>query len=762
MKERKRKKRLIILGVLVLCAGLAVLAMFSMGILGGVSEKLPALEAVQPLPVGEEIPFNAKDEEFRQVAEVNGNKLFMRPSDANFYVETAAGTQWYANPLDARDDSWATRVYKLELASSLIISYYDLEDKQENKKNSETVCVKKKAITMYQLENGFRTDYYFKDGDVTIPVEVTLEDDYLKVRVVTSEIKEESPDECLLSNIRLLPNFGGGGANDEGYVLLPDGQGALMYFNNGEGNSLEYRSSVYGDNKTTTLVFRPSDGYKASLPVYGVKKNDTAFLSIITGGDEYASLNALANQRNSSYCGVYADYKMRYTDRYMLDISSFNAQTITLYQDQGFEMPALEQRYYFLEGDQANLAGMADVYRQYLIQEKGMEEKKNDDTVLFLDYYAGVSRKESTLGVPVLKQKQLSGLTDIQKMYQALREKADGGINLRVQSWSQDALKGQIDTSLSWAAGNNWKDWEALQGAVKSAGDEIALTVEPVKFTDQGNGIIPVRDSAKSLSRSPAFQYTFSVGTRMEDGSAKRGYLLHPALIGNVTEQMTGALEKQQVTALSPLSIPSMIYGSYDTNVSYPMQTVAAIEAALQEMGQKYSLFMDNPNAYALPYADFLVNVPGGSSSFDLLDVTVPFVQMVYGDLVGYAGEAINLQADPQAAMLEAIATGGALNYALVTGDTELLIDTQLNYLYSVRADLWQNPILEALAQVEAARKLTENSRLVGFEWIGDHASVSEFENGAVICVNYGKDAITWEGVEVAPKTWQARGEGTK
>jgi len=46
--------------------------------------------------------------------------------------------------------------------------------------------------------------------------------------------------------LAVLPYFGAGGTNDEGYLLVPDGSGALIYFNNGRQNQLSYNNDIYG------------------------------------------------------------------------------------------------------------------------------------------------------------------------------------------------------------------------------------------------------------------------------------------------------------------------------------------------------------------------------------------------------------------------------------------------------------------------------------------------------------------------------------
>ena len=743
-----------------ICAAIVVL-LFNLGVIGGFSASLPEIEYARGLPVGDEIPCGKKTgDAFELLARDGGLSLYFRAEDANFCVETASGERWYANPPEGADD-WARGVFKTEMVSSLIINYIDLENKENVKKNSQAASVKKDTFTVRKIENGFRTDYCFNDGEVTIPVEVFLKDGHLLARILTGEIVEENPERFILSGIRLLPNFGGASESDEGYVFVPDGQGALMHVNNGKGNIQGYRAAVYGENASVTRMFSAADAYAASLPVFGLKRNDAAFLAVITAGENAAYINAVPAFRDTSYTNVWAEYKLRYTDSYMLDASSNLGQTITLYQDDAFEAAVCEQRYYFLEGEAADYNGMAECYRSYLLAEGGMREKPADDTVLFVDFVAAVTRRESFLGVPVNHQRQLSALADIQSMYEDLRAELTGGIHLRIGEWSEDAVKDKLDTSFQWAVGNSWTDWNKLQLAVTAQGDTVSLTVDSVSYKKGGSGIIPIRDSALSLSGSPAFQYAFRYGTRMRD-EKERGYLLHPALMETYAAKAMTALDIQDVQSLSPLTLPNTRYGSYSKNRAYPEQTQQAAQTVLAMLAKEYSLVLERPNAFALPYADFVTDVPGDFSRYDVLDETVPFLQLVYSGLMGYAGERVNLNADPAGTMLHAIAVGEALHYELITGDAELLIDTDLNTLFSARPELWLPHIKAAVEQVAQARNVTENTRLIRFEWISENVSVSTFENGAVICVNASDADATWQGQIIAAGAWMAGKEAAE
>ena len=89
--------------------------------------------------------------------------------------------------------------------------------------------------------------------NLSIPVSVTIDGDQLKVRVHTDEINERIEDAEDLKNYRLITMnlvqaFGAGRTDEEGYIFVPDGSGAVINFNNGKTSTTVYNSKVYGND----------------------------------------------------------------------------------------------------------------------------------------------------------------------------------------------------------------------------------------------------------------------------------------------------------------------------------------------------------------------------------------------------------------------------------------------------------------------------------------------------------------------------------
>ena len=121
-----------------------------------------------------------------------------------------------------------------------------------------------------------------------IPLEYKLLKDRLVVSVNPSEITYNDNGYYLV-DVDVLPYFGAAGTEDNGYIFVPDGSGALIDLNNQKTNVTAYTANVFGDDLTKNFMNDKLSEADASLsvklPVFGLKKDDSAFLAVITDGE---------------------------------------------------------------------------------------------------------------------------------------------------------------------------------------------------------------------------------------------------------------------------------------------------------------------------------------------------------------------------------------------------------------------------------------------------------------------------------------------
>ncbi|MEG1875617.1 MAG: DUF5696 domain-containing protein, partial [Angelakisella sp.] len=376
-----------------------LLAVLTVGMQG--RHAVPALAADVTAPQG-----------FQTVAQTDALLLAVSEQDTNIAVTNKKdGSVWYAFPPDYGQDKKSTGLSKSRLGSLLVISYAN-RDTNITYADSNAGSVAKGGAVVSRLANGVRMGFSFPEADIFVPVELTLAGDALQARIITAEITQSNPA-FVLTTLTLLPNFGAAGLADTGYSFVPDGCGALIAHNN-QNSNVDYSQYVYG--RENAIVEKTSDAVAetARLPVFGAKKNSSAYLAVLRQGAPRAKLNAHIAGLSNSYNTVECEWI--YQDCAVVDIGKKTYETtkVTMFEPEHTAAPLFEAAYYFLEGKDADYVGMAKRYRQYLTEECGVQQKTAPGTAPFyLELLGGVKHLQTVWGIPMQRVSPLTTLEDI-------------------------------------------------------------------------------------------------------------------------------------------------------------------------------------------------------------------------------------------------------------------------------------------------------------------------------------------------------------
>ena len=234
------------------------------------------------------------------VAENANMKLYFNEDTALIGIENKQNHYiWWSSPLNAEQDSIATKPIMMDLLSSVVLTYGDSSSQSITNLRSRNSA----DITVNKIEKGILVTYQFEKCGVTIPISYTLEQDYLSVSVNCDKIQETLTDKGILATqLNIMGAFGAGSSDEDGYFLIPDGCGALIRFHNGKENAKSYSAKVYGRDITSVPNSKPPSTEKIYLPVFGIVKEHNAMTVIIEKGDGNATLNAnVSGQSLSSF-----------------------------------------------------------------------------------------------------------------------------------------------------------------------------------------------------------------------------------------------------------------------------------------------------------------------------------------------------------------------------------------------------------------------------------------------------------------------------
>jgi len=175
-------------------------------------------------------------------------------------------------------------------------------------------------------------------------MDIRLSGNVLEVSLPIKKVSESSAPFALL-NIQPLPRFGLVRNNPDGYLLLPNYSGVICRLN--KKQSMEHRNLVYGRMREWED--------QVNMPVFGVARQNSAFLGIITSGEFDTELITEVAQGPEKLNAVYPCFHYRYGKAGVIDRVD---RTV---------------KYHFLAGVKANYAGMACAYQEYLLKEKGLK-----------------------------------------------------------------------------------------------------------------------------------------------------------------------------------------------------------------------------------------------------------------------------------------------------------------------------------------------------------------------------------------------------
>ena len=660
--------------------------------------------------------------------------------------------EWRSTPDDIAQDKRATGVNKINRQSDLIVQYHNTSYVTDQV-NSYTGAIKKGDFTWELIENGVAIRYYFPKQGFVIPVQYVLEEDYLAASIISEGIEEEvweDPDtdpekKQSVMNVALLPFMGAAGSDDEGYLIIPDGSGALIHFNNGRTGAAIYQQDVYGRDDALTIRKAATTTYDVNMPLFGIVRNGRALMAVVENGDYQAQLNAMVNGQLTGYSNAYFAVQYIHMEANTIMPGSEHSTDVMLPTNTFRDMGNFTVRYYPLAAENATYADVAAAYRAQL----GLKESIADAATQQLEMVASIPSIDTFLGVPY---ESVRVLTSYEQAAQTLRDFAAEGLNdltLRYTGWSKQSVRGKMVTGLDLdnRLGGK-KAFDGLRQAVKETGAEMVLAVDLIDIYEDGNGYWSLFAATDSVNSTAKQVPEFLQSTGYQDPEGKPWYLLSPDKVPEAARKLAENLSGQ-VDGVSLSMLGNTVYSSFGkTGISrtsagmYWQQALETLSGKIQTLSAKTA------SAYAFPYIEQVDATPCASSRFEVTDMEIPFYQMVtHGAMVLYT-EPANEDGNVRKALLRAIEYGMYPSWRVIAGDTALLSGTDYASWHAASLDAWREEIKNTAAWM-APLGVYAGMQMTGHEQVTATLSVTTYANGDMVLVNYGSEDAEHLGVTV-------------
>jgi len=598
----------------------------------------------------------------------------------------------------------------------------------------------------------------------TVVLEYRLKDDILEVKVPTDQMSATGTGK--IANIALLSYFGAGSTSEEGYMLVPNGSGSLIKFNNGK-KAERYNQYIYGMDPTLQSYIVVEDTENARMPIFGIKKENGAIFAEITNGDALANIIADISGKTNSYNYVYPSFTLRGTEK----VSMFGAEGVAA------DLPTAEKdlyslditvEYAFLDKENASYSGMANYYKNKLIGRSVLTAKEEKGSIPFyLDIVGGIKREDSFLGVPYMSVYPMTSFEEAGQIVDVLDSNGVSNLKVNYLGWFNggyyhDAVK---DIKIERKLGGK-KDWRKLYKKLEANGSKLFGDVAIQKISYEADNYNYKLENAQYYSGfTVSFGRVNPVTMRQTGGMGyvETNYnILSPKFLDRHVSKFINEMKRLDTSGVSLRDMGDLLSSDKRrTNVIDRQEAKQIVVGQLERMDAAIdSLMFQGGNAYVWAYADDLINIPGSHNPYYIVDEEIPFYQMVIHGYIDYASSAINLSDsyDKQEIILRMVEYGSSPHFTLSYNSSSEIKYSGMNSLYSTQYETWMADAVDIYEKTNEALQHVSGSTMVDHKIIDNGIKETTYDNGITIYINQNKKDVNVHGIEIPAMSYVVEG----
>lgn len=693
--------------------------------------------------------------------------------NGDFRIDTNGGSTFLSN-LDiqtSKNDEIAKGINRITMTSQIVIKYVD-KDSRTYIATSFANALSNGDKNLSATKNGdtIKAEYKFVTGKssekltIDIPVEYTIGKGSLDVKIITDKIKENS--EYRLLEISLLPYLGAASKDEEGYILVPDGSGALISFNNSNSGAKEFNGMIYGRDPSlkTKMITNVTEDIK--LPIFGIKHKNSAMLAIVDQGDALCSITAQTKGISSTWNFAYFTYRFREYDTISLNEMGWNERNIPYVSKLPNSLLPFAVKYYFLDNEDADYVGMAKIHRDYLIKKENINisnKTKTNDVPFIMDVNMSVRRVKPVLGLPSNVVEPLTTFDDLQNILTAFRKAGAKQMIVKMNGFLPGGpyykIPAKVDFERQIGGENGFK---ALAQYISKAGDiELYPSTEFINGYVNGNGFISFLQGNRDITGALSMQYQFLRSTGTKNLRKSPWNLITPSYsIGLLNRylQSYSTITKNGINGIALDGYGNELYADRYESVlnkivsrtpldrqSVMSTWVKGLTLAKEKAGK---LLVSGGNGYSIPVADYIINAPMKSSEYKIESMSVPYYQILTSGIVNIASTPVNFSSDSDRFYLDCLSTGTFPMYSLFSKESSLVKNTDLNYLYNGQYNQWIEIAMKNYLLYYPAYKAINGASIIDYKKIDDK-STTTFNNGVTINIDYKNKSYSIGGVSI-------------
>jgi len=589
-----------------------------------------------------------------------------------------------------------------------------------------------------------------------IPLDFRLDRDSLIVSVNTSGIREYAGGR--IDEIQLMRGFGAGGTEEDGYLVVPNGSGSLIYFNNQKTYADEYMQYIYGQDPMLREYVTLGNIEDIRIPFFGVQAEDHTILGRIESGDAQAYLTAGISGKLNSYNYIYPGFILRGSLSLAMFGMTGNESTLPVVER---DMPEIDLtvRYTLLEED--GYSSMAERARKLLIEEGSLSADllPQDNIPFYMDLVGSVIGQKFFAGIRYMGQIPMTTYAQAAEISDDLRSSGITRQVVNYQGWYNrgyyhdvaDRIRpvrrlGRVSELESLARileaenGKLYSDTNLLTSPWSSR--RYRYDLESTRY--YGGGMV----GGFGLVNPITMYNTFSLGYLEVMYNA-----VSPRFLSRYTDDYIKAFAKYDLTGTSLRDMGNFL--ASDRRRTGVIHREQAKYVTVHNMEKLYEegkpLMITGGNMYALRYSSDLINMPLTHNALFVVDEEIPFYQMIIHGRVDYTGMPINLSSDfdKDDLIIRLIEYGASPHFAFTYESANEMKYTGANWMYSTRYEHWSATAVEIYHAVNDALGPVSGAEMQSHEIISGGLRIVTYSNGVKLIINRSQQERSFDGITI-------------
>ncbi|MBN2882405.1 MAG: hypothetical protein JXN10_02680, partial [Clostridia bacterium] len=522
-----------------------------------------------------------------------------------------------------------------------------------------------------------------------------------------------------------------------GYVLVPDGSGALIRFTDYDVSLKNYTGSVYGKNLSKqdynyAVEWDSFVPFKDPIvPLYGIvhENADAGFLGYATEGDTHMEIIVVPEENTTYYTWAYPRFE--YNTVYYQVFNKRGDGYFTMFDEP--DAFNVKFSYEFLAGDgengfSADYSGMALAYRKHLIEIGQLSEiKRAEGNIPVRIDFLMSDQKKSVIGYENVVTTKVE---DVRRIINELVENNEYRLSVGLFGWQNGGITSAHPGKTDYFTTIGTKgEFTELFTEMDEIGVDISFATDYSNINEQ-----QVKLTGNAAKHVNKWYLTKELWTDVPFTSL---YYARPEISAEWLEDQLGKIEKTGAQSHTILGMTSLLISEHGRKPMTEEKVVELYQSVLQDASKEYEMNLTAPNKYLWPYTDRFLQAPVYHSQFLINSEAVPFIQLVLNGTMEVFGPYSNFSFFGEKDILHMIDFNVYPSFVLTQEGSYLLSATNSQNFYSTEYTQYKDVIENIYKKVNAALGSVMDANWTGRKILSEGVVVNSYSDGTLIFINH-------------------------